>query len=124
MQKVIIHLFQSPSPLGAGVFPGGIRCRHHSRCGRSKWTEQGIKLLLYLQQHYCDIHTKNRDYHLEAFNSLIAPGEDPSKTNCFQLLSVHLENPSAPLNFLNSLFSLHYELDYMITLLPRWNNFL
>ena len=67
---------------------------------------------------------KNRDYHLEAFNSLVAPGEDPLKTNCFQLLSVHLENPSAPLNFLNSLFSLHNELDYMITLLPRWHNFL
>ena len=61
----------------------------------------------------------NRDYHLEAFNNLTAPGEDPMKTNCFQLLSVHLENPSPPLNLLNSLFSLHPELDYMITLLPR-----
>ena len=62
----------------------------------------------------------NRDYHLEAFNNLTAPGEDPTKTNCFQLLSVHLENPSPPLNLLNSLFSLHPELDYMVTLLPRW----
>ena len=56
---------------------------------------------------------------MEAFNNLTAPGEDPMKTNCFQLLSVHLENPSPPLNLLNSLFSLHPELDYMITLLPR-----
>ena len=58
---------------------------------------------------------------MEAFNNLTAPGEDPTKTNCFQLLSVHLEKPSAPLNLLNSLFSLHPELDYMIILLPRCN---
>ena len=68
-----------------------------------------------------DLLNFNRDYHLEAFNNLTAPGEDPMKSNCFQLLSLHLENPSAPLNLLNSLFSLHPELDYMITLLPRYN---
>ena len=58
---------------------------------------------------------------MEAFNNLTAPGEDPTKSNCFQLLSLHLDNPSAPLNLLNSLFSLHPQLDYMITLLPRYN---
>ena len=79
--------------------------------------------LISLSVRFCDFADKlnlyNRDYHLEAFNNLTAPGEDPTKSNCFQLLSLHLENPSAPLNLLNSLFSLHPELDYLITMLPR-----
>ena len=60
-----------------------------------------------------------REYHLEAFNNLAAPGDDPSKSNSFQLVSLHLENPAAPVNFLNSLFAIHPDLDYMVILLPR-----
>ena len=69
-----------------------------------------------------DIASLNQDYQLEAFNQLEAPGSSPDSTsssNCFQLVSVHLEQPGAPLQVLQALFGLHPAMDYLVVLLPR-----